>query len=434
MLTIADYLLISPDWGEPISYSRRWQTAIQNVITGAEKRAALFTWPRRSLSYILQAMSAAESNYVKRKLFKNLHNIWGIPFWQDRTTLSVQADAGQAILQVGSTENRNFEIGAPYIIQESEASYETGEISDLTATQITVKSNLNNTWAAGTDVYPVLQARLQPTQKLGMITAGIGDIRIEAKEAFDSGITRYIGDASDFDTYKGIPVFGIEPDLADGVVQGFSHPYKLLQFFGSEYLHSNTLETGFRISAKFFETGKAPIWDVLDFFDAMMGRHGHFWFPSWQSDIVVTGAIAATDTQLTIEDIDYDSYWANPYVGRYIYLLFPDGIGVCRRIMGHPSDTVITLEEAVGKACSADELDSLLVSFLHLSRFDADEIKTEYISEDLGEIKVRAKTIYSEAAETVATTTTTTTTSSSTSSSSSTASTTSSSSTTSTTA
>ncbi|GAH00525.1 unnamed protein product, partial [marine sediment metagenome] len=150
--------------------------------TGVEQRAALLTWPRKTLTYQVINLSAAQSAYVKRKLYKNLYKVFGVPIWMDRTELSSQASSGQKILNVTSTEKRNFEVGAPCLIYTNESTYEYGEIDSFTSNQITLVGNLTYTWDADTDVYPLLQGRLQQTQDLMNLTSAYSKFTVTVVE------------------------------------------------------------------------------------------------------------------------------------------------------------------------------------------------------------------------------------------------------------
>lgn len=186
-MAIASYLTIAPNWDEPISVSHIWRTSIQTSITGAEKRSALFTWRRLKTAYNLDLLSAQQSNWAKRRLFRDISNLWGIPVWPDQTELTAQANNGQKILAVSDTDNRRFESGKLIIlINPSDfASYEEGTIDTFTSTQITLVGNLVNTWSAYTDVLPLITARIEATQEVSNYTAQYGNIKIRAVEAYE---------------------------------------------------------------------------------------------------------------------------------------------------------------------------------------------------------------------------------------------------------
>lgn len=407
MLTIADYFLIPPDWSNEVSYSRTWKTTIKRVISGYEKRTVLFTWPRRTLSFDLVTLSSAEFALLKRKLFKNMHNIWGIPFWQDETTLSAQATLDQKVLNVVDTKYRNFEVGAPCIVMTDSTHYEVGQIASKTDTSITLVANLVATWASGASVYPIMQGRITSGQDLKMTTNTIAKMSIVAGEEFDSNITRTIGTASTYPTYKTRSVFDLEPEWRSGMKMSLGHENTLLQYLGKSYAYSAQETTDIRYSGTWSLFTKQEIQEFIDFFDSRRGRAFDFYFPSWQRDIEITAAFLDTATTLTVADIEYSTYWDNRKYN-YICILFPDDTVIYRRILHFNSATEIHLDAATGKACTLANLPTLLVSFFHVGRFDMDELELSFLTTDVAE--ARSVTLATLAQTTTSSSTTSTTT------------------------
>lgn len=411
MTDVNEYFLIPPDWAKPVLFRKQWRTGLQNSLKDNEKRSALFTWPRRALSYDAMALEYAETAYIRRKIYKNLHNVWGIPYWQDRTALTAEAASGQAVLAVESTQYRNFEVGALCILSAQKNSYEVGTIQSLTADQITLTANLNSTWPVNTDVYPILKCRIKTGQKFNSLSARLGKIAIAAQEAYDE-ITRHTPNIDDFPTYKSWPIFNILPDWGQPVDTSFLHDHELLFFLGKTYSTSHWEETAFRFDAGYMADGKAEIQRFLDFFDVHKGRWGNFWRPSWVSDIVITAPFEADAVELTIDPIEYPDYWLDQKAGSHIMLLWPDDDLVCRGVVRASSNT-ISLNYPTGRACTAEQLPQLLVSFLTLCRFNQDEIEAKYLTDSVANIKLSCRTTLLE----IPAATTTTTTSSSTSTS-----------------
>ena len=434
-LAITDYLLQQPDWKLPIFYKRTWDTRFQFSIKGSETRSGLFSWPRNSLIYSLTETSAAESNYIKRKLYKNLHNVWGIPYWHERTYLTAQANSGQPIINVNEAAYRNFRASSLVIIYVDKGTYEIGEIDSINVNEITLTENLSTGWLVNTSVYPLFKARLQPTQRIGMYSSNTGKIEIEATEAIDTDMPNEPVSISGYDTYQGKYVLDDTPNWVQDFNMQINHPYELLSWYGKQYSESQITESTIKSGAKFLAKDKETQSKLIGFFDEHKGRLHSFWFPSNQRDIEITSAFDALETTFDINDIEWATYWQiNDLMGRYAQFTFPDNTKVYRRIVSAPSSTEITIDSAIGEAITEAELANLQVSFLWLVRFDSDEISFRIHSEDVSEVDLLFSSIFSTddiTTTTITTTTTTvgagsTTTNSSTSSSSSTVSSTSS--------
>lgn len=391
MTDVNEYFLIPPDWANPVLLRKQWRTGMQRTIVDGEKRSALFTWPRRALAYDAVAMEYSETAYIKRKIFKNLHNVWGIPYWQDRTALAAEAASGQAVLDVVSTQYRNFEIGALCILLASKDSFEIGTIQSFTANQITLDANLTGTWPAGMEVYPVLKCRIKSGQKFNFLTTRAGKIKIEAREDYDE-ITRHIPNINDFPTYLGSPIFNIPPDWSYPVNTTFLRDHEVLSFLGKQYSASHWDETAFRFDAGYMADGKAEIQRFLDFFDAHKGRWGKFWRASWTADIVITAPFAADAVQLTINPIEYPDYWLGKKTGSHIILLWPDDDFICLGVTGATINT-IDVDQPVGRACNAEQLSQLKVSFLTLCRFSQDEVEAKYLTDSVATIDLSCRAV-----------------------------------------
>ena len=390
MTVVNEYLFIPPDWGNSFIYRRKWQTGIQSTINGIEKRSALLTWPRRTLSYYLSAPDYSTSNLLKRKIYKNLHNVWGIPFWQDKTKLTSQALSGLDMLHVQSTLNRNFEAGGLCVLYGSEILYEVKTILSFTDEEIVLSSSLAITWPIGTEVYPILKGRLKTDIGLDMNTSTMAEMQIEAVEEFDDTTVKRIGDASEFLVYKGYPLFHLESDWGK-VNQTFIHPYNWNFYLGKGTTLSYFNETDFGLKMDHVIKEKLNIQKYLDFFDGQKGRWGGFWVPSWQFDIKITDPFLATAYQLAIEPMDFPDYWLDTKAGAHLIIFWPDGSYACAGIID-ASSMLLTLDEEIGKSCSASELSRLLVCFLYFARFNQDEIQIEYLTDEIAKASLSFQT------------------------------------------
>jgi len=399
MTTINEYLLIPPNWANPVVYRRRWQTTLTSSLKADESRSALLTWPRRTLSFTPLTKNFTESAYIKRKLHKGLDGVWGIPFWIDQTVLTSQANNGDNHLHVGSTLYRNFEVGASCILIKTVNRLPVSEvrvIGSLSDTQIGLATNLGATWIIGTEVYPLIKARIKSGQVINLLGSRFSQMEIEGVEEFDDGIIRHIGGVSGFPTYKGYPIFDIQPDWAEQGEFSLVNPYDQLSYFGKSIALSEYDETELLLKLNFLERQKSDIQRILDFFDSRMGRWGNFWTPSWQSDIRVTAAFGSGDNHLHIEDIEFLDCWLDTGAGTYITMLFPDGTRINRQVIAAPSSTTLTLDNLIGKACLGSSLDRLLVSFLLFGRFNQDEIEVGYLTDAVGKLNLTFQTLFSE--------------------------------------
>jgi len=177
-----EYLTLFPDWNDEIEFRRQWWTTIQKSIYGSEKRSSIITKPVRALSFTLFPMGDTKSGLIYRKLVKNIHKMWGVPFWQDETYLTADVSAGETILPVESTQYRNFEVNKFVMVYSGISDYEVGIIESFDATSITLKAGLSSSWSSGAKVFPILAGYLSTSIQNTMSTSNIGKLRIEVIE------------------------------------------------------------------------------------------------------------------------------------------------------------------------------------------------------------------------------------------------------------
>jgi len=415
-LAVEYYFLVEPDWADGLRYRRRWRTSIQSGITGFEIRSKLYTWPRRSIDYSIGAIGNDETSYLKRKLFKSMSGVAGVPFWQDETTLTAQANSGQAVLNVGSTENRNFEVGGQCILIQDQSSFEVGNIQSKTSDSITLSSNLAYTWPAGTRVYPVLKARIDRGFTAEAKTGSVWTARIRFNEAFDEDITHYVGSMpARFQSFGDYKVMDIEPD-GGTVSQSMHKPFTLTEFLGAQYTYSLYDETVFKFTGEFSFFDRSDLQEFLDFFDAMAGRWGAFWLPTNVIDVRISLPFSSTDKRITVNDGDaFKDFWLDTNAGRNIIIFWPDGTFACGEVIEVEGNELI-LYEPIGKEATSGQVDYLVTCFLPLARFDQDEIEVDFFTTNVGRIKTRFKSLRWDMPAHTTTTTTTTTTSTTTTS------------------
>ena len=180
-----------------------------------------------------------------------------------------------------------------------------------------------------------------------------------------------------FTTFKAKYVFSLFPYWRVEPKDTMSHFVE--DYTGIGYTISEQLEDypKYETSHTYAANGLQEISDITDFFDARLGRQGSFWFPSFRKDVVLTNNIGSSDTDISIEDIEYSTFYpATPGTGRYIFIYVNQSKWFARKITAAPSSTVLTMESSLGELVLLSQIK--MVSFLYLGRFNIDEIDWEF--------------------------------------------------------
>jgi hypothetical protein len=183
-------------------------------------------------------------------------------------------------------------------------------------------------------------------------------------------------------TFKDYPVLLKHPNWATEPKMFVAKPYELFGDLNAYRHKSYALESSIGYEFEFLAATKAEIWEMWQFLDALRGRLNPFWIPSWHRDVVITAPFSAADTTIQIEDIEYADCWGtNSFVGRYLYIEWPDGSYVISEVEGAPGSTSLQLASGIGKDGPIPS--QLLVSFLLYVRLDLDNVRAQYATADV---------------------------------------------------
>lgn len=166
----SDYLLYPIDWSVEPKLKRTWYTSILVGMKGNEQRSMLRTLIRHALSFTLCSREEVMTNELKRKLFKNLHNVWGVPVWPCEMKLTSSVAIGATTLNVDSTIGKEIvSFGTVFIGNYN--SYDLVTPVSVTATTIALSTALpTKTWASGRKIYPLMRADLGDIQEFSQPT------------------------------------------------------------------------------------------------------------------------------------------------------------------------------------------------------------------------------------------------------------------------
>lgn len=380
------------------SVSHTWYTTIQKSINGIEKRSALYTWPRITLDTSYITGKNSESNWIRNRFKQNIKDIWSIPIFPDRTTLTAPASAGTSTLTVVESDYRHFYEGRELVLVNPNdwTAYEEATISTVSGTTITIGGTLASSWSINTNVYPLYGCRIADIQKISKQIKEVDTWQIEFKESYETDRTfNYTIPTVSGTTYSGVDVFTRAP--INSFEQSFAHPFDTFQYIGKGLSYSWYDSNETEISGEYeyiignaeTETSNYYVREMFDLFDSKRGRWGSLWIPTWNKDIVLSdSSVGGADTTFNVENNGWHTYYSGNTtygeLGHHIIVWLDSDTYVIRKITGG-SNTSMTLDGVIG---AVSDTSKLYISFLTYSRFDVDEIKFNYITEDICKFKL----------------------------------------------
>lgn len=166
----SDYLLYPITWSNSPKLKRTWYTNILLGMKGNEQRSMLRTLIRHTLTFTLISREETMTNELKRKLYKNLHNVWGVPVWPLEMKMTSSLSGGGTTINVDSTVGCEI-MSFGTIFVGNYNSYDLYTPSSVTDTTITVTAlPAGKTWASGQKLYPLMRAELGDVQEFSLIT------------------------------------------------------------------------------------------------------------------------------------------------------------------------------------------------------------------------------------------------------------------------
>lgn len=162
-LTITGFRLIpfpfDPDWSQPVTEDFGYLTDIIESYRGNEQRIQLRKIPIGTIGYSVVLTALRDAQMANAILFGNQARVFGVARWQFRIPLA--ADAHVDDLEVlCDPSNLPFEVGGLLLLWTDPYHWEVQTIASVEADRIVLASALQNEWAAGTAILPLVVGRL----------------------------------------------------------------------------------------------------------------------------------------------------------------------------------------------------------------------------------------------------------------------------------
>jgi hypothetical protein len=380
----------APNWDEPIVERIEWLTDVMTSYDGTEQRVKLRATPRRNFEFSFSA-----SGTQRRRLDAAIYNwgarVWAVPIWPDGERLSATAAAGATTITV-TTTTRDYHVGGLVMLLADDAGYEVAEILSLTASALTLKRPLVSTWAAGSCmVYPVRSSRMPASHGYTRFTGDFvyGRVRMDVDDVNE-------WPAATETLYRAYPVLTERPNWIDDIDVDFERKLAILDYgTGERAFVDESNEPNIASNFRWFLESRARVASFRSWMYARAGKFGAIWIPTWVDDLTVVAIVGATATSIDVEHCDYTRRLAGKLHRKDIRVQTTTGQVYYRRITGASelSDTVerLTIDTAFGVEIPAANFAQ--ISFLMLSRLDADGVEINYFTGDAAQVAHPVKAI-----------------------------------------
>jgi hypothetical protein len=149
------------DWSEPVRERTEYLTDILTSHNQNEQRIQLRDTPRTILSYRCLTASPRDTAALAAQIYDQQGQTMGVPLWPDAQPLLTDAQIGDDVIDVDTTDRR-FTVGGLVLLWSDQNTHEYAEIAAVNAGSLELAASLVAEWAAAeTIVVPLLQGRLR---------------------------------------------------------------------------------------------------------------------------------------------------------------------------------------------------------------------------------------------------------------------------------
>lgn len=363
------------DWQTPVIERFEWKTDVITAYNGSEQRIAVRQYPRRSIEFAFLVGDDRQRRALEAKLWANGAKAWDVPIFPD-TVYSTQASlAGSNTIHI-NTAYCDFAVGNKVVLKSACTDrYLLAEIANVYSNAIVLTAALTDDWDVETAVVPVRPGYLNPNQQITRFT---GDTAYDVIRFEFDDVTTIVPEVSEL--YRNFPVVGVGSDWQQDLTLQYQRKVQVVDFGGTIYRDDETGQPALVHSHYWVLDSREKIHQFKQFLFARRGRLTVCWLPSFLNDFQIVSPISTGSYQINVEYSGYLQLYQFKKNRRDIRIELQDGTVLYRRIVNcvEASSEVeqLTLDQSIPQNIAVDDV--VRISFMSLSRLDADNVELAY--------------------------------------------------------
>lgn len=376
-----------PDWTQGMVERLQWYTDVLQAGRGEEQRRALRLNPRQYLEFGA-TIDGNDRQMMESILWNWGARSWAVPLWYDGQQLAATLAIGATSIPLNPA-SRGYQVGELVVLTNGTPSvYEVVEVGSLSSS-IGLSRPTQQTWPAGTMVYPARPAIIENVAQLGRFTAQVVSLRLQWRMLEP---TTWAAAATP--TYRSLPVFELKPNWVEDPLQDFERSVTVLDAGVGLTTTTDRAEMPLTTQRmRFSHTGKAAIDTWKQRLWALRGKQGAIWVPTWSDDLTVVAQIGDAALNIDVRWMGYTKYLQMDPGRRDIRIQLNNGTIYYRRITGaievSPTVERLSIDSALGATVNVSDI--ALVCFMALSRSDSDAHEIAYFQGDVADTVFSAR-------------------------------------------
>lgn len=377
-----------PDWSAGMLERLQWYTDVLPAARGEEQRRSMRIEPRQYLEFT-SMLTGTDRRIMESSLWSWGARTWAVPLWFDGQELASSLPSGATVIPLNPAQ-RGYAVGDLALLTNGDPqTYEVVEIEAL-GSSITLARPTQQTWGAGTRVYPARAAMIENQVNVERFTGQDGGLRLQWRM-----VDPMPWAAAASPTYRGLPVFEHSPNWIQDPTLAFERKLSVLDAGTGLVEVTDEAEMPLTVQRmRYTLTSRAEIDTWKKRLWALRGKQGAIWVPTWADDLTVVATVSDVATNIDVAWTGYVQYLAQDLNRRDIRIELRNGTIFYRRITGSTevSATVerLSIDAALGEIVQPGDV--ALVSFMGQSRSDSDQHEIAYFTGEAAETAFSART------------------------------------------
>lgn len=407
-------LPFEPNWEDEVRYRITYPSTVHRAFNGFEQRIMLRTLPQLEFEATYTLGLGKESELFDAMIWRAQGVGLLSPLWLYASRIPLPLGAGSIMIPLPQ-DNPYFGNGDTHLALIDlldNTQFEFCIIDHADDKFMYLAKPTERLWDAYTTfLVPVRPARTAAEVQLSKVTSTITNascvfkfqdtpLAIASHRRYRVG-SKYVEDYTDIPKHHDAELYAYEPNrVKDITVSSKRDVYEMDFTTGRVTVTAKSPFTATTRDFTWLLSSTTEILDFLHWWDRRKGRCIPCWMPSNQHELTLRENVAATDTQLVLDDYNMEVLYEYPglFADRphplrsHIYLRAANGEYYTTQIINIESKntlngTVTVNIDPIGKAIDASGI--VAVGFLHHMRADSDMAEIIFYDKRLAEVTVK---------------------------------------------
>lgn len=364
-----------PNWKRKVTETLEFRTrVIGPTLTGMRQKRRMRIAPRRSIGF------EVHPHHDSRRLLENIRfsqgkREWALPVWHDRQSLAADLAAGALSIPC-ATAGYDFAPGRFAVLRKNTVfttEFEIVQIDSISVGSINLVNETQQSWPAGTFLYPIRNARLSDNSGNAILLNGevsTLSVMFEVSEPCDW---------PDYDFpnyYRGRPVWEFKNDWRvqrsfglNRIITDVDNDTSIPAYFDLPDKTFVSLDTAWRATDR---PGNSAMRSALY---ALAGRYKTLWASTLADDLKIAGSVGSSSVSMPVTYCGYTLFGLGEEGRQDIRIELTNGAVYYRRVIASVeagANETLTLDSALGVAVSPANVRR--ISFLMLVQQASDSI------------------------------------------------------------